>query len=559
MSELNEQGVTTGAHQLGDHVGVNQPNKLANASCQPNDLRELVTLSASQMAQLVHAGEVSSRELVDAHLAVIESAEPTLKAFLHVAADEARAQADAYDQRRANGDTEGECELSGVPIAIKDMIVTKGMPTTAASKILQGWIPPYDATVITKLKKAGMPLLGKTNLDEFAQGSSTEHSAYQNTTNPWDSERVPGGSGGGSAAAVAGFEAPLALGTDTGGSIRQPGALTGTVGVKPTYGGVSRFGAIAMASSLDQIGPVSRTVLDAALLQEVIGGHDPHDSTSIPSPLPPLAKAAREGQSRDLTGLTVGLVKEIGGEGFQPSVEARFQESVALLEEMGAKVREISCPHFEYALGAYYIIMPSEVSSNLARYDGMRYGLRVMPPAGVPQTAANMMAYTREQGFGDEVKRRIILGTYALSAGYYDAWYGSAQKVRTLIIDDFNQAFNDVDVLFTPTSPNVAFKFGDKLDDPLAMYMNDIATIPANLAGVPAMSIPAGLSDEGLPVGVQFIAPQCRDELMYRPAAALESALLDKWNGPMFQSLKTPWIDEAISSSTASMLDKVTK
>ncbi|MFR7778513.1 MAG: Asp-tRNA(Asn)/Glu-tRNA(Gln) amidotransferase subunit GatA, partial [Bifidobacterium angulatum] len=423
------------------------------------------------------------------------------------------------------------------------MIVTKGIETTAASKILEGWIPPYDATVIEKLKAAGMPILGKTNLDEFAQGSSTEHSAYKTTHNPWDTDRVPGGSGGGSASAVAAFEAPLALGTDTGGSIRQPGALTGTVGVKPTYGGVSRFGAIAMASSLDQIGPCSRTVLDSALLQEIIGGHDKRDSTSIPEGPRPMVAAAREGMKRDLKGLKVGLIKELGGDGFQPGVEARFNEGVKKLEEMGAEVTEVSLPHLPYSLGAYYIIMPSEVSSNLARYDGMRYGLRVMPPDNVPQTAANMMAYTREAGFGDEVKRRIILGTYALSAGYYDAWYGSAQKVRTLIIDDFKKAFEKVDVLVGPTSPVTAFKFGEKTEDPMAMYAIDITTIPANLAGVPAMSIPAGLSDDGLPVGFQFIAPQQRDEVMYKPAAALEAALEDEWNGPIWKSLNASWLD----------------
>ncbi|MCI1241863.1 MAG: Asp-tRNA(Asn)/Glu-tRNA(Gln) amidotransferase subunit GatA, partial [Bifidobacterium subtile] len=463
-------------------------------------------------------------------------------AFLQVSGDEALAQADAFDAKQAKGETEGLPELAGVPIAIKDMIVTKGIVTTAASKILEGWVPPYDATVIEKLKAAGMPLLGKTNLDEFAQGSSTEHSAYGPTHNPWDTTRVPGGSGGGSASAVASFEAPLALGTDTGGSIRQPGSLTGTVGVKPTYGGVSRFGAIAMASSLDQIGPVARTVLDSALLQEVIGGYDERDSTSIPMPVPPMAAAAREGAKRDLHGVKVGLIKELGGDGYQPGVQARFEEAVQLLQDMGAEVIEVSCPRLEYALGAYYIIMPSEVSSNLARYDGMRYGLRVMPADGVPQTAANMMAATREAGFGDEVKRRIILGTYALSAGYYDAWYGSAQKVRTLVIEDFNKAFEQVDVLVSPTSPSTAFKLGEKMDDPLAMYMNDIATIPANLAGTPAMSIPAGLSDDGLPVGFQLIAPQKRDDLLYKPAAALEAALEERWNGPIWRSMNASWL-----------------
>ncbi|ATU19840.1 Asp-tRNA(Asn)/Glu-tRNA(Gln) amidotransferase subunit GatA [Bifidobacterium choerinum] len=507
------------------------------------DQNELVKLSATEMAAKLRAKEISSRDLVSAELDVIDAAEPSIKAFLKVAGEAALEQADAFDN--LSDDEKAELpELAGVPIAIKDMIVTKGIETTAASRILEGWIPPYDATVIEKLKVAHMPILGKTNLDEFAQGSSTEHSAFQRTSNPWDVDRVPGGSGGGSAAAVSAFEAPIALGTDTGGSIRQPGALTGTVGVKPTYGGVSRFGAIAMASSLDQIGPVSRTVLDSALLQEIIGGHDRRDSTSIPEGPRPMVAAARDGlDNRDLKGMKVGLVKELNGDGFQPGVEARFHEAVKKLEAMGAEVVEVSCPHFKYALGAYYIIMPSEVSSNLARYDGMRYGLRVMPPEDVPQTAANMMAYTREAGFGDEVKRRIILGTYALSAGYYDAWYGSAQKVRTLIIDDFRKAFEQADVLVSPTSPSTAFKFGEKMDDPLAMYMNDIATIPANLAGVPAMSIPAGLSDDGLPVGFQFIAPQQRDEVMYKPAAALEAALEEDWNGPIWQSLKTPWLD----------------
>lgn len=506
------------------------------------DTAALVQLTAAQMAEKLRNKEVTSRELVEAHLAVIEAAEPTLKAFLKVSNEEALKQADEYD---ALSDEEKAKlpELAGVPIAIKDMIVTKGIETTAASRILEGWVPPYDATVIERLRAAHMPILGKTNLDEFAMGSSTEHSAYQNTANPWNAEYVPGGSGGGSAAAVSGFEAPLALGTDTGGSIRQPGAFTGTVGVKPTYGGVSRYGAIAMASSLDQIGPATRSVLDSALLYEVIGGHDKRDSTSIPAPARPAAEAAREGMKMDLHGVKVGLIKEIGGEGFQQDVLDRFNEAVAKLEEMGAEVVEVSCPNIGYSLGAYYIVMPSEASSNLARYDGMRYGLRVMPPVDVPQTAANMMSYTREAGFGDEVKRRIILGTYALSAGYYDAWYGSAQKVRTLIIEDFAKAFEQVDVLVCPTTPTTAFQFGSKIDDPMAMYVNDIATIPANLAGLPAMSIPAGLDNAGLPIGFQFIAPQNRDELMYKPAAALETALEQQWNGPIWKSMDTPWLE----------------
>ena len=428
-------------------------------------------------------------------------------------------------------------------MAVKDNICTEGLRTTCASHMLENFVPQYDACVVEKLAAAGAIILGKTNMDEFAMGSTTETSYFGPTLNPVNHDCVPGGSSGGSAAAVAAGEAVYALGSDTGGSIRQPAAFCGIVGLKPTYGAVSRYGLIAFASSLDQIGPVSRTVLDSALLQEIIGGHDRRDSTSIPAPVRPMAAAAREGMKRDLKGMRIGLVKELSGEGFQPGVQARFEESVKKLEQMGAEVVEVSCPHFPYSLGAYYIIMPSEVSSNLARYDGMRYGLRVMPPADVPQTAANMMAYTREAGFGDEVKRRIILGTYALSAGYYDAWYGSAQKVRTLIIQDFNKAFEQADVLISPTSPSTAFKFGEKMDDPLAMYMNDIATIPANLAGTPAMSIPSGLSDDGLPAGIQFIAPQQRDEVMYKPAAALEAVLNEEWGGPIWQSLKTPWLE----------------
>ncbi len=503
---------------------------------------QIVRLSAAQMAQKLKDKEISSRELTQAEINVIAAAEPSLKAFLTVSAKQALEQADAVDEARAKGEELGP--LAGVPIAVKDMIVTRGIETTAASRILDGWIPPYDATAVRKLKAAGMPILGKTNLDEFAQGSSTEHSAFYPTHNPWDTTRVPGGSGGGSASAVAAFEAPLALGTDTGGSIRQPGAFTGTVGVKPTYGGVSRFGAIAMASSLDQIGPVSRTVMDAALLHAVIGGHDPADSTSIPEDVPPVVEAATAGQNQDLKGLKVGVVKEMQGEGYSPAVSKRFEQCVDKLRQMGAEVREVSLPRVSYALDAYYILMPSEVSSNLARYDGMRYGLRVMPPADQPQTSAGMMAWTREMGFGDEVKRRIILGTYALSAGFYDAWYGSAQKVRTLILCDFEQAFGQVDVLVSPTSPVTAFRLGEEITDPMTMYRNDICTIPANLAGIPAMSVPAGLDENGLPIGFQIMAPQKRDDLMYRPAAALEKAL-EQESGSLLDKLSAPWLDKA--------------
>ncbi|HYN75055.1 MAG TPA: Asp-tRNA(Asn)/Glu-tRNA(Gln) amidotransferase subunit GatA, partial [Candidatus Limnocylindria bacterium] len=412
---------------------------------------------------------------------------------------------------------------------LKDVLCMEGIPTTCGSKVLEGWRPPYDATVTRRLKDAGMVILGKTNMDEFAMGSSTEHSAYGPSHNPWDLDRIPGGSGGGSAAAVASFQAPLAIGTDTGGSIRQPAAVTGTVGVKPTYGGVSRYGLVALASSLDQAGPCARTVLDAALLHEVIGGHDPLDSTSVDAPLPDLVAAAR---LQDVRGLRVGLVKQLGGEGYQAGVEQRFAEAVELLVSLGATVEEVDCPNFDYALAAYYLILPSEASSNLAKFDAMRYGLRVGDDG--TRSAEEVMALTRDAGFGDEVKRRIILGTYALSSGYYDAYYGQAQKVRTLIARDFAAAFERVDVLVSPTCPTTAFRLGDKLDDPLAMYLNDVATIPVNLAGNCGMSIPVGLAPEdGLPVGLQIMAPALADDRLYRVGGALEAALLDRWGHPI--------------------------
>ncbi len=493
-------------------------------------MTDLTRLSAAELAGHLRAGEVSSVEATQAHLDRIAAVDGAVHAFLHVSADDALQTAADVDARRAAG--EDLHPLAGVPIAVKDVVVTKGMPSTAGSKILEGWIPPYDATLVEKIRAAGLPILGKTNMDEFAMGSSTEHSAYGNSHNPWDLERIPGGSGGGSAAALAAFEAPLAIGTDTGGSIRQPGAVTGTVGVKPTYGGVSRYGLIALASSLDQAGPVTRTVLDSALLHELIGGHDPRDSTSIPEPLPPLVEAARHGATGDLSGLRVGVVTQLQGEGYQPGVLARFHESLELLQKAGAEVVEVSCPHFDYALAAYYLILPAEASSNLAKFDGMRFGLRVEPESG-PVTAERVMAATRGAGFGDEVKRRIILGTYALSAGYYDAYYGSAQKVRTLIQRDFAEAFAQADVLVSPTAPTTAFKLGEKLDDPLAMYLNDVATIPANLAGVPGISVPNGLSDDGLPTGFQVLAPAKADDRLYRVGAALEAALESAWGGPL--------------------------
>ena len=494
---------------------------------------DLIRLSASALAAKLAAGEVSSVEATRAHLDRIAAVDPAVHAFLHVCGRRALATARDVDARRAAG--EELHALAGVPIAVKDIMVTKGVPTTAGSKILEGWIPPYDATVVAHIKAARLPMLGKTNMDEFAMGSSTEHSAFGATHNPWDLDRIPGGSGGGSAAAVAAYEAPLAIGTDTGGSIRQPGAVTGTVGVKPTYGSVSRYGLIALASSLDQAGPVARTVLDAALLHELIGGHAPRDSPSLPEPLPPLVAAARQGALGDMHGVRVGVVTELNGDGYQPGVRARFSESLDCLEHAGAQIVEVSCPNFSYALAAYYLILPAEASSNLAKFDGMRFGLRVIPDGadGLAATAERVMSATRGAGFGDEVKRRIILGTYALSTGYYDAYYGSAQKVRTLVQRDFAAAFEKADVLVSPTAPTTAFKLGEKLDDPLAMYLNDIATIPANLAGVPGMSVPNGLSDDGLPVGFQILAPAKADDRLYRVGAALEALLEIRWGGPL--------------------------
>ena len=491
-------------------------------------MTDLISLNAAGLADELASGGTSSAELTRAYLDRIEAYDTTLHAFLHVDAEGALAAAHEVDRKRAGG--EELSPLAGVPIAVKDLFCTVGQPTTCGSRILEGWVPPYDATVVSRLRRAGLPILGKTNLDEFAMGSSTEHSAYGPSRNPWDTERTPGGSGGGSAAAVAGRLAPLAIGTDTGGSIRQPGALTATVGVKPTYGGVSRYGIVALASSLDQAGPVTRTVLDAALLHEVIGGHDPMDSTSIDAPVPPVVEAARRG---DVSGLRIGVVKELGGEGFQSGVQARFEEAVELLVGAGAKVVEVSCPSFVKALATYYLVLPSEVSSNLARFDAMRYGLRVAPEDVDDPSAEQVMAASRDAGFGDEVKRRIILGTYALSSGYYDAYYGSAQKVRALVARDFEAAFEQADVLVSPTAPTTAFKMGEKLDDPLQMYLQDVATIPGNLAGVPGISVPAGLAEDGLPVGFQLLAPLQADDRLYNAGAALERLLLEKWGGPL--------------------------
>ncbi|MDI2097744.1 Asp-tRNA(Asn)/Glu-tRNA(Gln) amidotransferase subunit GatA [Ruicaihuangia caeni] len=490
-------------------------------------MNELTRMPASEQARLLADREVSARELTAAHLDRIAAVDEQVHAFLHVN-ERALEVAESIDARRAAGEAVGE--LAGVPVAIKDVLCTSDMPTTAASRILEGWVPPYDATVVSRLREAGLVPLGKTNMDEFAMGSSTEHSAYGPTRNPWDLERIPGGSGGGSSAAVAAFEAAIALGSDTGGSIRQPAAVTGTVGMKPTYGGVSRYGAIALASSLDQVGPVSRTVLDSAMLHDIIGGHDPRDSTSLTDQWPSFTEAARAGaRAEAFKGLRVGVVKQLsGGEGFQAGVTQRFEAALTAMSDAGAEIVEVDAPNFEYAIAAYYLILPAEASSNLAKFDSVRFGLRVTPEGG--GTVEDVMSATRAAGFGDEVKRRVILGTYALSAGYYDAYYGSAQKVRTLIQRDFDAAFRQADVLVSPSAPTTAFKLGERVDDPLAMYLNDLTTIPANLAGVPGIALPIGLAPEdGLPVGIQFMAPQRADARLYEVGAALESLLEQAW------------------------------
>ncbi|MET0727010.1 MAG: Asp-tRNA(Asn)/Glu-tRNA(Gln) amidotransferase subunit GatA [Acidimicrobiales bacterium] len=470
--------------------------------------------TALEIAAAVRSGARSARSVVESHLAAVSARDDELHAFNLVTADAALASADAVDASVAAGDDPGP--LAGVPVALKDNLCTRGIPTTCSSRILEGWKPPYDATVVERLRAAGAISIGKTNLDEFAMGSSTENSAFGPTKNPHDTSKVPGGSSGGSAVAVAAGFAPLALGSDTGGSIRQPAALCGVVGMKPTYGRVSRYGLVAFASSLDQIGPFAATVADAAALYEIIAGHDPADSTSIPERLDPVSSRLGEG----VDGLRIGIVKELLDiEGIAPDVAARAQAAAEALEAAGAKVEEVSVPAVTFGLSAYYLIAPAEASSNLARYDGVRYGLRVDAP-----TTGEMYDRTRTAGFGAEVERRIMLGTYALSAGYYDAYYGKAQKVRTLIIRDFQAAYERCDVLVSPTSPTTAFTIGAKAD-PLAMYLNDVCTIPSNLAGHPAISVPFGSGDDGLPVGVQVMADALDEVTMFRVAAALEGAL----------------------------------
>jgi aspartyl-tRNA(Asn)/glutamyl-tRNA(Gln) amidotransferase subunit A len=469
---------------------------------------EIRSLTAAQAAERIRAGDLDAADLWRYYRERARADD--LNAFTWVS--------DADEPDAADG------PLGGVPIGIKDLFATKGVPSQAGSKILEGYRPPYTATAVERILAAGAPLLAKTNQDEFAMGSSTENSAYGPTLNPWDRTRVPGGSSGGSAAAVAAGTVPWSIGTDTGGSIRQPAALCGIVGLKPTYGAVSRYGMIAFASSLDQAGPFTRDTTDAALLLGAMSGADPCDSTSLGLPEP-----VRLPTATDLKGIRLGVPEELTGEGIEPGVLAAFNETLDLARSLGATVETMRLPHAPHGLSAYYLIAPAEASSNLARYDGVRYGYRANG-----HDLLSMYTRTREEGFGAEVKRRVLIGTYALSSGYYDAYYGRAQKVRTLISRDFAAAFEKADVLVSPTAPTTAFKLGEKLDDPIAMYLNDLATIPANLAGVPGISVPSGLADEdGLPTGFQILAPALADDRCYRVGAALEAALADQWGGPL--------------------------
>ena len=493
-------------------------------------MTELTKLSAVELSEKLQKKEVSAEEVTKSHFERIEKLDNKVKSFLYLDKEGAIAQAKVVDKKRK--DNQELSALAGIPLALKDVLTQKGIPTTCGSKILEGWIPPYDSTVVTKLKNAGIIILGKTNMDEFAMGSSTENSAYFATKNPWDLKKIPGGSSGGSSAAVAAYFSPLSIGTDTGGSIRQPASVTGIVGAKPSYGGVSRYGLVAFASSLDQAGPFARSVLDCALLHEVMAGHDPLDSTSINEKVPEVVKAAK---TLDIKGMKIGFIKELGGKGWQTGVINRFNESIETLKNLGAQVKEISIPHSIYALATYYLIAPSEASSNLARFDGMRYGLRIDDGS---MSAEDVMNKTRAKGFGKEVKRRIMIGTYALSSGYYDAYYAQAQKVRALIAQDLKNAFKEVDVLISPTSPTTAWGLGERVNDPLSMYLADLATLPPSLAGIPAISLPIGLADEDkMPVGLQIIAPFMHDDRMYKVAATLEAKLKEQWSGLLIDSI----------------------
>ncbi|MEB3310648.1 MAG: Asp-tRNA(Asn)/Glu-tRNA(Gln) amidotransferase subunit GatA [Snowella sp.] len=469
--------------------------------------------SIRELHQQLVSKERSAVEITTETLQRVTSLEPKLQSFLCVTADQAMATAKKVDAKIAAGESIGL--LEGIPVGIKDNLCTRGIPTTCGSRILEGFVPPYESTVTQKLQDAGTVMVGKTNLDEFAMGSSTENSGYQVTANPWDVTRVPGGSSGGSAAAVAAEECVVALGSDTGGSIRQPASLCGVVGLKPTYGLVSRFGLVAYASSLDQIGPFSRTVEDAAILLQAIAGYDAKDSTSLNVQIPDYTQALKP----DLKGVKVGVITETFGEGLDEIVAETVKAAIAQLQSLGATVQEISCPRFRYGLPAYYIIAPSEASANLARYDAVKYGIREEA-----DTLLNMYTKTRAKGFGTEVKRRIMLGTYALSAGYYDAYYLKAQKVRTLIKQDFDNAFEKVDVLVCPTAPTTAFKAGEKTDDPLSMYLSDLMTIPVNLAGLPSMSIPCGFDSQNLPIGLQLIGNVLREDQLFHVGYAYEQS-----------------------------------
>ena len=472
----------------------------------------MIERTAAELLVLLSGGDISAEDLTRSFLDAIHKRDPAVRAFLHVNEESALNQARNIDGKRKRGERLGP--LAGIPVAIKDVLCIKGQPTTCGSKILENFVPPYDAHVIQRLRQADAILLGKTNLDEFAMGSSTENSAYQVTRNPWDLERIPGGSSGGSAAAVAASMAPLALGSDTGGSIRLPASLCGIVGLKPTYGRVSRFGLVAYGSSLDQVGPFAHDVMGAALLLETIAGHDPRDSTSVDQPVPPYAKTLDD----PIKPLTIGVPREFFGEGLDTEVEQSVRTALKIYKDQGATVRDISLSHSRYAVATYYLVATAEASSNLARYDGAHYGFRA------PQfdNLIDMMCRTRGQGFGAEVKRRIMLGTYALSSGYKDAYYLKALKVRRLIKNDFDQAFAGCDVIIGPTSPTPAFKIGEKVDDPLAMYLSDIYTISANLAGISGISIPCGFTKNNLPIGLQILAPPFAEEKLLRVARMFE-------------------------------------
>lgn len=480
-------------------------------------MEELLKKTSSEQRKALLNKEISAQELVNAHYARIEKVDSTLGAYNSLCKEQALETAKNVDEKIAKG--EPLPPLAGIPLALKDNINLKDTKTTASSKILENFVSPYDATVSTKLKENLIPILGKVNLDEFAMGSSTENSAFKITRNPWDTNKVPGGSSGGSAAAVAGYEATLALGSDTGGSIRLPASFCGIVGMKPTYGRVSRYGLIAFASSLDQIGPFARNVEDTALLLEAISGHDHHDSTSLDIPVPAFSKAL----NKDIKGSKVGVIKELLAEGVSPDVKNAVENAIKMYKELGAEIVEISLPLLEYSIGVYYILATAEASSNLARFDGVKYGHRTKDPKNLLE----MYTKTRSEGFGDEVKRRIMLGTYALSAGYYDAYYKKAQQLRRLIKEDFDRAFEKVDILVSPTCPNTAFEIGSKIEDPLSMYLTDIGTISANLAGIPGMSLPCGYDSDGMPIGLQILAPALQEEKLFNMAYNFEQAAKD--------------------------------